>query len=399
LSGEVAGVMEAITGAEHLSPACKQMLLAGCPGSLGEYADKRHAHQELVVHMTGEVLDVSRKGLETKLTEENAKISHLLEKKAELAAAVQDAEKSSEVKAERIEAVENELQALTGIMMSGRQSLGESKAAQLQGDKRSTELTAERSQLEEAAQRHLPAVQAGNIEATHGKALALLASELDESLRMALPKTIARPVEERRSFDSLVLQELEKMLQARAVKVDAELAAEKSGVDARAKVVADAEHMAEDSTAAERLKATELAAARAEHEQQMLAHSAAMEAEAVFERETRETIAARDAAKYKLDAFVGYTCECYSLLKDRVANIPETPATADCEVNVAPAFDAAEGSTTVAAEIPAEVIADLTSDVQANIQAGVQTSPASVADKLTTMNDIAVLQFPSALGA
>jgi len=273
----------------------------------------------------------------------------------------------------------------------------------LQGDKRSTELIAERSHLDEAVQEHLPAVQAGNMEATHGKALAILASELDESLRMALPKTIARPVEERRSFDSLVLQELEKMLQARAVKVDAELAAEKSGVDARAQVVADAERLADDSTAAERLKATELATARAEHEQQILAHDAAMEADAVFERESRKTIAARDDAEFKLDAFVGYTCECYSLLKDRVANIPETPATADCEVTAAPAFDAAEGSTTVAAEIaaeiPAEAIADLTSDVQANIQDGVQTSPASVTDKLTTMNDSAVLQFPSALGA
>jgi hypothetical protein len=347
------------------------------------------------------VLEESRKALEAKHANEESQISHLVARNEELAKAVQDAEQVLGEKADRVETVENESQAVTEIMLSANQAFDETKAAQAEGDKRFAELTTEKSRVESAVQNHLPAVKAGSVEAVHSDALTFLASalQLDESLRTALPKTVARPVDERRSFDNLVFQELEKMLQARAVKVDAELAAEKSGVDARAKVVADAERMAEDSTAAERLKATELAAARAEHEQQMLAHSAAMEAEAVFERETRETIAARDAAKYKLDAFVGYTCECYSLLKDRVANIPETPATADCEVIVAPAFDAAEGSTTVAAEIPAEVIADLTSDVQANIQAGVQTSPASVADKLTTMNDIAVLQFPSALGA
>ena len=88
------------------------------------------------------------------------------------------------------------------------------------------------------------------------------------------------------------------------VKVDAELAAEKPEVDTRAKVVADAELVAEESTAAERLKATELAAARAEHEQQFLAHGAAMEAEDVFERETCESIAARDATKHKLDLII-----------------------------------------------------------------------------------------------
>ena len=42
-------------------------------------------HQLLVVHMIGEVLDVSRKPLETKNTKDNDKICHLLKKKAELA--------------------------------------------------------------------------------------------------------------------------------------------------------------------------------------------------------------------------------------------------------------------------------------------------------------------------
>ena len=58
------------------------------------------------------------------------------------------------------------MQALTRVMTSARQSLNETKAARVQGDKRSTELTVERSQLDGAVQGHLLVVQAGDMEAT-----------------------------------------------------------------------------------------------------------------------------------------------------------------------------------------------------------------------------------------
>jgi len=337
LSGEVAGVMEAITAAEHLSPACKQMLLAGCPGSLGEYADKRHAHQELVVSLIGHVLGASQEALEAKLAEEQSMTFALETKKVELASAVQEAEEVLKAKAEQTEILAKELQAVTETMMMARRTLEEAKAVHAVGEQRLTELTKEKAHLENSVQQHLAVVQAGDTDAVHGDALVALASQLglDESLRAALPRACAKAVGERGTFDSLVLTELEQVLQKRVAQLGADMATEESVLSERATAVQAAGLAVEESSAAQGLKASEVTAAQQVQQEQEFARSSAAEAEAAFVPLYDQGVAAKDAVKDELNAFTSYTCECYSLLKDRVTKVPcveKTVANVDNEM-------------------------------------------------------------------
>jgi len=332
LSPEIAGVLDVIAGADHLTPEVKQMLVAGCSDSLGVYADKRHAYQDMVVSMIGEVMMDTKQNLELKVSTAAATISRIELTKNEVCDSCKQAECCLQNKVEEMEKVENELFAISDLMMSATNALEEAKTSEKEGGRELLRLTSEKASLREALDIHLAAVLSGSTELVHVDALMVMATtlKLEETLCFSLPNVFAKPADERGSFDALVLKELEQMLQVRIGKLDAAMNTEQPGVMHLAAVAAAADREAVDATAVHEHKVRELEEAREAHEQQLTHHGTALQAECDVELQLAKEIKERDVAKLEFDAFVNFPCECFGLLDARLskqpAQEPEEPA-------------------------------------------------------------------------
>jgi len=313
----VVGVMDAISAAENISQECRQMLVAGCPGSLGEYADSRHEHQELVVSLIGQVLEESKKSLEAKLAEREANVSQFDANQTKLAAACEEATEALQTMKQQAKQSETDLGKATSATEAARRLLRDKQAAV---ELLATKSTRERGRLEEVFL-HLRAAQAGQADAKHSHALADMATELglDESLCMVLPKTCAKSPDERGEFDNLVLSELEKTLQERIFNVAEDGVAEKTADAQRKQAVADASVAAEKAATAQAETVAELAAAHEAYDQQIVVHADALEVEFAAWPQAKN-LAARNAANEELEAFLNCPWESFVLLKHRSVN-------------------------------------------------------------------------------
>lgn len=327
-------VVEALEGSA-LPESCKAMLVAGGRHSLGLFAEERHEHQAMVVALIGDALQASLKAHQAKLAQEEAAAAGADAEKQRLAGLVAAAKGRAYAAADGVAGEENALAAKTDAMMAARLELAELQGANQEADAARTELVAELQDLGKVLEGHFAPIEAGEAEpaaaATHADALLKVAVSLglDESLRLALPKTCGKTKEERGPFDAMVVEQLGASLRNQHKQLTDMVAAEGPAADARVKAEEESKARVAQAEEAQKAAATSLATARAAMDQDAKGLTEAKKAAKGYEQDFASATAGRDEAKAALENFTSYTLECFDVLKSKEKPKPvEKPAEA-----------------------------------------------------------------------
>jgi len=317
----VAAVMDALDGAEGITVECRAMLKAACQMALGFPKEERHATQQSVVGMIGEVLGGSASRLEAAESALALRIAGLEAKKVELEAAAQLAEDSARAADEALELRGSEAESASIAASEADEICRQRAETQKEGDKHVSVLEKEKVDLEKILEQHLAPVQLGDESAEHAGALQVLGESLglEEALLVSLPKACMKPKASRGSFDEMVLESLADVLRSNAVRLQEKIEAEGPGIRARAEAVSEAACAKDAKAEVQQQCNTALQAALATKEtcQSSLqeAKTAVLFAEVEIEKASKE----RDIAQAAVRDFTDGPLSCFSELKHKVA--------------------------------------------------------------------------------
>lgn len=242
LEPALACVADVIKQSDQLPEACRAMLVDMLPFSLSVPSDERHESQTWAVQAVEQTLHANKAALEAAFAAEDGKLASLKSSEGELGATVAAAEASSEAQkvmvqsagsahAEKTEAAKVASQALLALQED--QNICEANSASTKE---------ERDALEPAYQAHF-AVPMQDGAGPHFKELQPFLKKIDmeASLLKAIPSVCSKLMEDRGSFDDVVLQELGKALTSKITALSDAIAAETSASVERAIAVQTAE--------------------------------------------------------------------------------------------------------------------------------------------------------------
>lgn len=348
--------------AEEYPEACKQMLKAMVPSSLGIPAGERHPPQVMVVQMIGEVIEAVEAALQKAVASAEALVVGIEASRPGLDTKVQDAD----VALSAASAAEEARKAAHDLAL---QEARKAKAAvsDLQSAGRGNEashkaLSKEKETLELLLVCHVhylkDAGDDGSWNAAEMKKHAnhvIVASRklpLEDSLAKSIPATVAKRPSERSSLDGIVFQQIEAYIQGRLQELDTalqQLAPELEKHDA------DLERSREDleeKNKAAQLAASELKTAKAATKSATTARAQAVSAVEEYVPTRDAAHAARDAKIAEFAAFREGGARCYRELRGREEPADETGAAAAGQPEAKD--DADEASKSVPAEAQTE---------------------------------------------
>lgn len=248
----LASIADCIMQAEDLPERCRTMIVESLPLSLGVPCDKRHEVQTAIVNMARQVLESNKATMEAAVASEEQQIETLHASRAGLSQAVEDAETALATHREKTHAARTLLADATDAVRSASQELEERHRGHKASLSKLEGARADKVALESAFDLHFKPLLQGDSVASHLKELEphLKHLEIEASLFIAIPSSCAKPKEERGSFDSVVLSELEKALQSKIAFLGNTIAAEvpASGELEAAVLAAQEEHDAKKDT-------------------------------------------------------------------------------------------------------------------------------------------------------
>lgn len=312
-------IKEAVEEAEVCSDRVKKMLCSTLDVTLGAYQANRHAFNERVVAIIGEVLENEHKRLVDDLAAKEAAFTELSPAKSTREAALEQAKADVVAKAEALEAAKKEVTEITAKIKEAGGALKEAEKAQKSGDASLNALEDKKAKLEACIKDSFAPLEQGTAENKAAAAKAVLEAGKDYSFDASLLQT-AEPVlhkelADRGTFDALCLENLKAAFDAATAGLDGELAAGATGKAERAAAVAAAEAAkkeAEDTQAT--LKETAQAAKDAKSAADAAQKAAAQSLED-FMPELKKLGDALDEAKEDLKDFKEEPMTAYDELK------------------------------------------------------------------------------------
>lgn len=227
----LASVVDTVKKAEHLPGNCRAMLASMLPFSLGVSLDDRAEVQLKVVDMAEETLNTLKAEIEGDISSKEANVDQSKARMAELVGAVTAAEATLEAQKAVVQTFETELLSAktatseTSTVLADRKSVHETANASL------TSLQDEKAALEEAFRVHFQVPMAADAGPSYKELQPFLKTmDLETSLYSTLPGTCAKSKEERGSFDTVILEQLEKAIDAKIAKLTESIATETTKV-------------------------------------------------------------------------------------------------------------------------------------------------------------------------
>jgi len=334
------GTLEAIRQAQDLPEPCRAMLLAAASGCLNTPKDERHEAQTRAVQWIEEAIASVHAKLQEAANSADAAVTEALGQQSGLEAKVTEAAATLNAREEVSKTKEGELAEAAKAILDDDALVVAALAAQAKGDASFEAAKKEKETLDAALEESAKPLKAGACEAEEAEAhiarllpLALKAG-LDESLTMALPKAGTKALAERGTFDVMVLEGLEKGLEAKVVEL-AKLIGEGAPAAAeRAEAVEKAQSSLAMSQERKHVAAEVLLSAQASQEEAVVALAGAKGAVAALEPERKTLEKLREERRLELEHFQTYNLECFRMLKEK-----ETlaQAAAKKDVSMAPA--------------------------------------------------------------
>jgi len=321
-------VAQALEAAD-LPEACRAMLLALIPGSLGTPLAERQQLQTVAVNLLEEALARHKTALEQAITLQEQKVQEFEGGKDALEAKAKEAESELESMASETEAKKQVLAAASQEVLATKRAAEDAKSAQTEGDAAYSDAVEDKKAVEEALTAHFAPLKEGNWEAGQAKghidALLPLCKriKLDASLVSAVPSSCTKKPSERGQFDLMVVQQLEETLQAKVVSCTELIDSEGPAAKARAEAAEAAQKAAEASKEKQQQAAAQLFDSQNAYKQKA---AMVQEAKASIENFEPNFQAARDlleVRKATLDTFIKKNMAAFETLRD---GAPPSPA-------------------------------------------------------------------------
>jgi len=370
----------------ELNDECRKMLVSMVPHSLIVPVDERHEQQNVAVAMIEESILAVQAKLVAALEAENAKVSGSEAKKAELAAAHLAAEEAlaaaKAVTADRAAAVK----AATEVVHDAKKVKQAKLAEQKKGDASLLAAKKDKENLEGALSGPFHKLKSGDFEAAQApglfKSLSSHFSKLsiEESMKIALPSGLQKKPEDRGTFDTLVVNQVEEVFTKKIAELQEILAAGAPEQEERQKAVDAAQAAVEAAEAT----AAEATAKLAESEAAQQAAEAALEAAAAavegYESEYAEATAARDKLKEALETFQSTSVKNFNELKEKISKKKEREIAA--QERAAAAAAAKEAAAAAAEEAAAAAAAEATEAAAAATEAAAAAEASTAAEPM-----------------
>jgi len=346
-------VEEAVRKAEGLPEACRNMVLAMLPGGLGVPSDERHEVQRTAVEFIGEVMRGIESQYQAGLDARQAQVDEIQGSKGTLELAAVEAQAHLEDATRMTDTCKDALAATTETVSAAKAAVTEKHEAQQRDNAAHMQVVDAKEALEKAINVDLGAIKEGCQGDAHCKALqpVLQGLDLDESLRAALPAACAKAPGSRSTFDTMVLEALEKVLRDKAASLAQQLQDRVAATQVHAEAVeAASSHLA---TAISMHQEAEGALAKAEacRSEAAAGAGAAAAAVAAHEPEYQAALKARDQQAAALDSFRGYELACFELLRDQLSKKAKDAAKEEARAAAQEAAkDATQEATTDTAE-------------------------------------------------
>lgn len=303
--------------------ASKDMLKAGCPGSLGVPSNERHELQQMTVGLVENVLSEQLQSLQKVVEDLNGKIAQMEAKKTELSSVAEDKKLVLAARTAELDGLRSDLVAMDEAVATAEQAVQASLDMQNESERKSQALKDEKKRVESAITDHLQPVQAEDLEISqcieHGKVLTDLAKQLnlDESLTASVPKTCAVSKAERGSFGELVLNSLAELLNGHVASLDAKIAEGAPSLSMCEANVVQAVQAMEAATKDQKEKIALIesaAAAQAKHDEEFQKADVEMLTQDV---EVDKLIHQREVARREVDNFQEGPLHAFTQLKNK----------------------------------------------------------------------------------
>jgi len=224
-------VAKAIMKVDTYSKAVLRMLEGAVSDSLGIAAEERHAYQQQLVTMVGEVLGSFEIGLQTQISTAEAKLTEANEKKSSLASAEGDAMTDYNAKVEAAKTAKTAFHKSETTVKEAKGALKTAESEQKEGDADLEEAGKTKATIEDARASCFEPLKAGIVEGTAKdkdnkiKTIKKLAEEfsLEATLLDSLPLALKRGPGERSTFETFTLGNMEDALNAHIAQLDQKL--------------------------------------------------------------------------------------------------------------------------------------------------------------------------------
>jgi len=259
-------IAQVIMESEDLPDRCRTMLLETLPLSLSVTADKRHDVQKAIVDMIEQTLNTRKQAMEGAVTTEDEKLKNFLSSQVDLKSNVEQTEAAVAAQKEIVDSAKKALADATVAANASWTTLSDKQAEHKTLNEKLAEAKTNKSGLEAAYEDHFKPIKETASE-PHFKGLEphLQHLEIESSLLIALPSSCAKSKEERGSFDNVVLEELEKAINAKIAAFGATIAEETPASAAREATIEAAQKDFDAKKAIQKQLAADFEAAQKEH--------------------------------------------------------------------------------------------------------------------------------------
>ncbi|CAE8637720.1 unnamed protein product [Polarella glacialis] len=271
VSKKLSSVAKVLKSAPAFPKSVLAMLGQNLGLSLGPCKEERHEYQERIVQMLGEVINSVESGLQAEIQAAQQKVAAADGEKARREAEAQAADADVLAKTEAVSAGKLVASEKGTAQAQAAEALATAKAAQKAGDASLELAVAKKDKLVSVLSSAFLPLKEGSAESAKEAVAAVtkLGKEFsfDGALLTSLPSALTKPLAERGSFDTLVIDQVEAEIQKYISGYTTQLSEGEAGLQERATQVSTA--FAEQAASSETLQAAQVAfknAQAAQHE-------------------------------------------------------------------------------------------------------------------------------------
>lgn len=315
-------VEEAVRRAEGLPESCREMLLVMAPLALGAPCDERHEVQREAVEVIGEAMRGIEAQHQASLDAQKAEVDSIQSSKGMLESAAAEAQVRLGEAARMVDTRKVALAVTTEALAAAKATSAEKQEAQRSGDAARAQVAEAKEALDRAIDVDLRAIKEGSQGTAHYEALQPVLrglEDLDESLAAALPATCAKASGDRATFDTMVIEALDKALHEGAAKLAQQLQEGAPAAQARAEAAEAASSQLATAAGMQQQAEEALAEAEARHREAETLAGAAAAAVASHEPDHQAAVEVRDQQAAALDNFRAYDLVCFELLRNQLS--------------------------------------------------------------------------------
>jgi len=301
----LASIADVIMEAEDLPERCRAMLVDVLPFSLTVSTEERHEIHSAAADMVEQTLNAKRSLLEAVVATEETKLANLTSQQVDVASTASEAEMALAAQKELVQTAKLALAEATTAANASRTTLTELRSEQTTGDAKLAHAQEMKTGLESAFELHFKPMKE-DAAGPHFKELEpfLKSIEMEESLLIALPSTCAKSKEHRGTFDTVVLDELEKSIALKIAALGDTITAETPASVARGAAAEDAQKEYDAKKASQMRAVADFEALQKEHSDRGATLSKAKVAVDELQPQVDLVTGSVDKAKVALEGFV-----------------------------------------------------------------------------------------------